>query len=181
MSFEKKIKTALDELRMLMMGAQILLGFQFQAPFQATFDRLPIALQLLNVVACALMIGIVGMLILPNAYHRTVADGEATAALQRLIRRVAAITMLPLAAAVAIDVLLALQQILTPETAIVVASTIFTCACCLWYAAGFGREAEAGKDRVMPENTRGRTSLSAKIEYVLTEARVVLPGAQTPR
>jgi hypothetical protein len=164
MTSEKKIKTALDELRMLMMGAQILLGFQFQAPFQVGFAHLPAALQSLGIAAIVLMIVIVGLLIMPNAYHRIAENGEATLSLQRVIRSVAGITMLPLAAVVAIDMLLALQQSLTPTVAMVVAGTIFSCTCCLWYAVGFGRETDALKGRVMPENSKSGTSLSAKIE-----------------
>ena len=41
MSPEKKIKIALDENRMSILGVQILFGFQLQAPFQKLFEALP--------------------------------------------------------------------------------------------------------------------------------------------
>jgi len=41
-----KIKLTLDESRMLVLGAQILLGFQFRSVFEAAFDRLPRSSQL---------------------------------------------------------------------------------------------------------------------------------------
>jgi hypothetical protein len=176
MSFDKKVKTALDELRMLMMGAQILLGFQFQAPFQKTFGHLQSALQMLDLVAVALMIAVIGLLILPNAYHRIVEDGEATVSLQQLIRRAAGTTMLPLATVIGIDVLLTAQLMMAEAAAILVAAAAFVSSFCLWYALGFGRA--SGRESNVPKDEQGRTSLSAKIEYVLTEARVVLPGAQ---
>ena len=36
-----KVDNALNETRMLILGAQVLLGFQFQAVFQPGFERLP--------------------------------------------------------------------------------------------------------------------------------------------
>ena len=36
-----KIKTALDEGRMLVLGAQILVGFQYRAVFEPVFEKLP--------------------------------------------------------------------------------------------------------------------------------------------
>ena len=41
MQLSKKIKTALDETRMLILGAQILLGFELRAAFSEGFDKLP--------------------------------------------------------------------------------------------------------------------------------------------
>ena len=41
MSLSAKVKTSLDETRTLMLGAQILLGFQFHGAFQQRFDDLP--------------------------------------------------------------------------------------------------------------------------------------------
>ena len=34
MQLERKLKTALDESRLLILGAQVLFGFQFQSVFQ---------------------------------------------------------------------------------------------------------------------------------------------------
>ena len=41
MELSKKVKTALDETRMLILGAQILLGFELRAAFSEGFDKLP--------------------------------------------------------------------------------------------------------------------------------------------
>jgi hypothetical protein len=37
-----KVKIALDETRMLILGVQILVGFQFRIVFEDAFDRLPL-------------------------------------------------------------------------------------------------------------------------------------------
>jgi hypothetical protein len=41
MKLTEKVKTALDEIRILIMGAQILLGFQLRGIFADAFDELP--------------------------------------------------------------------------------------------------------------------------------------------
>jgi hypothetical protein len=41
MELSKKVKTALDETRMLILGAQILLGFEFRAAISDGFDQMP--------------------------------------------------------------------------------------------------------------------------------------------
>lgn len=74
MSLVDKTKTALDELRMLMLGAQILLGFQFQAPFQNAFSELSFLEQGVEVIVLCLMVVVIALLITPSARHRIVAS-----------------------------------------------------------------------------------------------------------
>jgi hypothetical protein len=45
MDSAEKLKLALDETRMLVLGAQVLLGFQLRSAFQEAFDALPRAKQ----------------------------------------------------------------------------------------------------------------------------------------
>jgi hypothetical protein len=49
MELLKKVKLALDETRMLILGAQILLGFQFRGVFSDGYDQLPTEARYLNV------------------------------------------------------------------------------------------------------------------------------------
>lgn len=41
MTLERQLKIALDETRLLILGAQVLFGFQFNGIFQQLFDELP--------------------------------------------------------------------------------------------------------------------------------------------
>ena len=43
MKLDRKVKTALNETRLLILGAQVLLGFQFEAFFQDGFSELSTA------------------------------------------------------------------------------------------------------------------------------------------
>ncbi len=54
MALTSKVKTALDETRTLMLGAQILLGFQFHGAFQERFDSLPPQAKVINAIALLL-------------------------------------------------------------------------------------------------------------------------------
>jgi hypothetical protein len=56
MKLESVLKTSLDELRMQMLGAQVLFGFQLQGLFQDNFEALPMSGRTADAVAMALMI-----------------------------------------------------------------------------------------------------------------------------
>ena len=75
MELSKKVKIALDETRMLILGAQILLGFQFRGAFSDGFDQLPTDARYLAGLALGLMVCVVGLLIAPGPYHRIVEGG----------------------------------------------------------------------------------------------------------
>jgi Family of unknown function (DUF6328) len=78
MELSKKVKLALDETRMLILGAQILLGFQFRGVFNDGYDQLATEARYLNGLALGLMVLVVGLLIAPGPYHRIVEGGADT-------------------------------------------------------------------------------------------------------
>ena len=53
---DSKLKTALDETRLLFLGGQVLLGFQFQAFFQDGFSTLLASAKYLSLGGLVLMI-----------------------------------------------------------------------------------------------------------------------------
>ena len=77
-STKDKVQTALSEVRTLVLGAQILLGFQYQAVFRPRFEELPGHTKAFKSVAFALMMVTVGCLIAPSSFHRISEGGEAT-------------------------------------------------------------------------------------------------------
>ena len=89
MELSKKVKVALDETRMLILGAQILLGFQFRGVFGDGYDQLPADPRYLSGVALGLMICVVGLLITPGPYHRMVEAGSDSGRFHRLVTIVA--------------------------------------------------------------------------------------------
>src|SRR5438552_18037507 len=72
------VKTALDETRMLVLGAQVLMGFEFSGVFRDGFERLPLHARYLDGIALLLLIVTVALLITPETYHHLVELGRAT-------------------------------------------------------------------------------------------------------
>jgi hypothetical protein len=95
MKIAQKLKIALDETRMLVLGAQILIGFQFRGVFQDLYSELPASSRYLNGVALLLMVLTLALLILPGTYHRIVEDGNASGRFQVLTDKLAAIALTP--------------------------------------------------------------------------------------
>jgi hypothetical protein len=175
MSLANKTKTALDESRMLMLGTQILLGFQFQAPFQNAFPKLSEAEKLVEIVVLGLIILVVALLVMPSAHHRIVEDGEATVGINNLITRISITTLFPFALALGLDLGLAVSRIGGKAVGVIAGLLGCIIAAGFWFgplAIDLGEEEEA-----MPTSDE-KTPIAAKLDYVLTEARVVLPGAQ---
>jgi Family of unknown function (DUF6328) len=75
---DRRVKLALDETRLLILGVQVLLGFQFQGFFQEGFAELSSVSQWLCVAGLALLIASVGMLIAPSMQHRLVEQGRSS-------------------------------------------------------------------------------------------------------
>src|ERR1700741_1407291 len=106
MELSKKVKLALDETRMLILGAQILLGFDFRGVFSDGYEQLPTHARYLDGLGIALVGGFVGLLITPGPYHRIVEDGEDSEQLHRLATAIAEMALFPFALALGIDIVI---------------------------------------------------------------------------
>ena len=71
-----KVQNALDEARLLVLGAQVLLGFEYRSVFESGFDVLPSHSKYLKLVGLGLLLVAFALLTWPGAYHRIVAGGE---------------------------------------------------------------------------------------------------------
>jgi|HubBroStandDraft_6_1064221.scaffolds.fasta_scaffold2722830_1 hypothetical protein len=69
MAQSDRTKTALDGSRMPMLGGQVLLGFQIQAPFQNAFSALSQIERILELAVLILMLIVLALLIAPSAHH----------------------------------------------------------------------------------------------------------------
>ncbi len=182
MKLPDKIKTALDETRILILGAQILLGFQFRGVFSEAYDRFPVHSRYLDGIALGLMVCAVGLLIAPGPYHRIVEKGEDSGELHHFVTTVAEAALLPFALALGLDVWLAAERVFDSAGAAVTGASATVLALGLWYGFPRLRRRYAGERERMitrlQQNERAETPLRARIEQLLTEARVILPGAQ---
>ena len=185
-----KVENALNESRMLVLGAQVLIGFQLRSVFEPGFDSLPIPLQFLKLVGLGLMLVALGLIISPSAYHRLVEGGEDTEEQHRYTSRLMTWALLPFALGLGLDLFAAAQKVFGWKLGAAAGLLGMVVAVSFWYALGFYMRRERA-DEIAAEKKRGeveamdeakgldaRTKLSDKIKHVLTECRVVLPGAQ---
>ena len=133
MELTKKIKLALDETRILILGAQILLGFQFRAVFSDGYEELPAPLRYLDGFAILPMICVVALLISPGPYHRIVEDGEDTQSFHRLVTAIANLALVPFAIALGLDVVVAFGHLFGEVSGMVAGITAGAVAIGFWY------------------------------------------------
>jgi hypothetical protein len=178
MRLEQAVHTALDEIRIQMLGTQVLFGFQLQGAFQERFAMLSDGAKFSSLAALVLLVCTLGLLLAAPAQHRMVECGNASLRIFALAGRFANRALFPLGAAIALDFFVVFSPYVSLSGAIFAGLLTGIVAAGLWYGFGHGvaHSIRHVRETKMPE--AGRTSLHEKIDQMLTEARVVLPGAQ---
>jgi hypothetical protein len=171
------VHTALDELRMQMLGAQVLFGFQFNGVFQDGFTAVSPQARVADIAAFALLVATLGFLIAPAAQHRLVERGVATARLFGTANRFAELSLATYAVAIGCDVFLVAENYFGRGPAMTASLVAAVAALLAWFLLGEAvRRTISQRRQKMPE--RKEPELHEKIDQMLTEARVILPGAQ---
>ncbi len=183
-----KIQNALDEARMLVLGSQILVGFEYRSAFEPVFERLPWDSQYVKLISLGIMLVGVVLIMWPSAYHQIVARGEDREDVHRFTTRVLDCALLPLALGLGLDVYVAVEIVHGRTPGVVAGLCVLAVALFFWYglelwrrrgrAAVIEREKEQEMSKAQADKESGATKTTDKIKHVLTEARTVLPGAQ---
>ena len=174
-----KVTNALGETRILILGAQILLGFQFNAAFQPGIKRLSEHARALDLAGMALMMLAVALLIVPSAFHRLAEGGHDSTRVHAVTGGFAESAIVPFALCIGIDVLI-VAETLFPVAMSIGLGIIFTgLAALFWYGLEAAQRARTGAPPMSErKDEEPHTPLSEKIKTLMTETRVVLPGAQ---
>jgi hypothetical protein len=184
---QDKIQYVLDESRILILGAQVLVGFHYRAAFEGGFEHLPETSQALLLGALGLLLLALALLIWPAAYHRLVAEGQDTEDLHHFATWVLDRALVPLAVGLAIDLYVATARLTGRAVAGLTGLAILLAALFWWYGLAVLQRPERRlflsatppRRSKMGENPHAeRTPVERKLQHVLTEARMVLPGAQ---
>jgi hypothetical protein len=176
MKLEQKLKTALNDNRLLILGAQVLFGFQFNGIFQELFGDLPYLSRGLECSGLTLLMLTVGLLIAPSMEHRIIERGQDSVHILGLATVFGALALLPLAIALAFDVFVAMERIAGSTSGLLIGGGFFAVAMFCWYALAFLMQR---KRQPMPKQQPAKsTPLDAQVDQLLTEARVIIPGAQ---
>src|SRR5438105_7819229 len=152
MNISPKVKIALDETRILVLGVQILVGFQFRSVFETLYDQTPSWSRYLVGLALLLMIFALALLVLPGLYQYLVEDGNDSGQLHGLITRSADFALAPFAASLAIDMGIAGERILGQSGGIAIGAAVGAIAVIFWYGVGAWRMRSTGQaERAMTE------------------------------
>jgi hypothetical protein len=184
-----RIQDTLDECRMLILGGQVVMMLAAESVFEPAFERLS---GLARALLAAQMVGLVvaiGLLIWPAAYHRIVCRGRDEPRLHRFATRVLCAALVPFAVALAVGLFVTGERV--GVSGAVLGAIVFLLSIGAWYAYPMlararrtGRKQEPSMaathdgEADSPPRHGADKDLADKIRHVLTEARMVLPGAQ---
>jgi Family of unknown function (DUF6328) len=175
MSLQKKVKTGLDETRLLILGAQVLFGFQLNGVFQEGFAELNASTRLIDSVAQGLMAIAIGLLIAPSMHHLVAEKGQDTLRMHRATGLFAGFALFPFGISLGLSFYIVFDRLYGTVAALVAGTAFCLLALLFWYGMGLLMKPETKNP---PKEKETRTPLHTKIDQMLTEARVILPGAQ---
>jgi hypothetical protein len=182
---KNKIQNVMDESRMLVLGAEILVGFEFMATFQDGFKTLSIRSQNLNGIALTLMLFTLALLFSPAAFHQIAESGEDSLRLHGFATRVMEVALFPFALGLGANVYIPADAIGGRATGLGFGLSAAILGCLVWYGPVVLRRAHEGQPTGgnsvrarKKEEGIGHTPVHDKIRQVLTEARVIIPGNQ---
>jgi hypothetical protein len=121
----------------------------------------------------------------PSAYHRIVTEGSDRNDVHEFTTRVMDLALLPFGLALCMDFYVVAAKVWGRWGAILMPGAIAVIALLFWFGYGFVARARqhprGGRQRLKEtrkDEEMEKTPLHKKVEQVLTESRVVLPGAQ---
>ena len=170
---DAKLKTALDESRLLILGAQVLLGFAFQAALQDLFSEIGPLGRFFHIVALCLLCLSVTFLVVPSFYHQIACDGCSLHRAVHVATSFANWSLLPLTLGLGASGYVIIARLGGPEAGFAFGAALTATALCLLYGLGL-----ALRKSPKPLPPEGNTPLNTKIGQMLTEARVIIPGGQ---
>jgi hypothetical protein len=175
MELGRKLKLALDETRLLILGAQVLFGFQFEGVFQELFPHLPGYAKAVHGLSLLLLLVTIGCLIAPSLCHQIAYRGEAREGALQTATLFAAVALAPLTLGLGASAFVVFDAIAGFAVGVIAATGFVAAGGFLFYGLGLALMQAGGG--AMPEE-EGSTPLKTKIEQMLTEARVMIPGGQ---
>nr|WP_228531049.1 MULTISPECIES: DUF6328 family protein [Myxococcaceae] len=180
-----KLKKALQENRILVLGTQVLLGFSFRAAFEEGFSELPRATQHLELLSLGLLLLTFALLITVPSFHRIVEGGEDSHRLHHLTGRLMCWVLPLFAVGIGLDLYASAEKVLGRGAGLALGVSGGAVGLLLFIAFPAvqqrRRAPEIERKKAMdPQQEQGGkgTELKDKIDHALQESRMVLPGAQ---
>jgi Family of unknown function (DUF6328) len=171
---DRRVKTAMDETRLLVLGVQVLLGFEFQCFFQDGFATLSGGSKSICAVSLGLVTASLGLLVVPSMIHRLAEHGRSSARLVRMTNAFAGLGLAPLTASLGLSAYVVMERHFGSRAGLAGGLGLT----CLALFGWFGLEVLMGSRTKGRPMEGSRTPLATRIDQLLTEARVIIPGAQ---
>ena len=175
-SLGERVHEALEEGRTLILGAEIILGLLFRSVFEPGYETLPRFSQYVIMTALAFIVGAFSLLTWPVAYHRIVEDGHDHPRLHKFLIAVTRPALPLFGMSMALTLFVATQMIAGVTAGIVAGSSLLVGGFYLRHA--FGAPHPKSARHTTNKQTTEKTDLDARVSNVLTELKMVLPGAQ---
>ena len=175
MDLADKLKMALDEGRLLILRAQVVFGCQFQMVFQERFQDAPRDSQAVQGIGLLALMLTVALLITPSMTHQMAYRGEDRNGALQVASMCAGLAMAPMTLGLGATTFVVFESLFNRNIG-VIAGVIFAIVAfflplCAWPCS---QDRTQGSDA----SVRKTNLLKTKIEQLLTEARVIIPGAQ---
>lgn len=205
-SLGETTQSALDEGRTLILGAQILVGALYRTGFEPGFDQFPNSSKIVTVVALGIILIAITLLIAPAPYHRIAEQGQDEPSFNGFVLDIMKFALLPFAFSLGLTVYVATAKVINPAAGLALGISSVAVAVFFWYVlefiprllrgkvprsvAGFVPDAQEPapehkqqkqEEKPMAEEKQKEDKekeLDYKVRHVLTEARMILPGAQ---
>lgn len=167
-----KVESALSGVRSLVLGVQILLGFQYRAAFEPRFRALPPTMQDLAIAATVLLVVSMACMIAPSSYHRIAESGHAKVRMHSYTKAMATGALAPFALALGLNVVVALIDQLGLRWAGALGAVVALASALCWFGPALARHGDP------PQEKDEMTQTKDRITELLTESRIILPGVQ---
>jgi hypothetical protein len=169
-----KIQNGLDEGRTLFLATEVMIGFGFRAIFEQQFEQLPEYMQYIKLGGLSMLLIAAAILIFPGTFHHIAERSNDTPRLNKIINLSISLALLPFALGLGADLFVTSSRIIKTKPSLIIALIAILIAYFMWYGLGwYGRRNP--NSTPMPQE---QTPLVNRIRHVLTEARMILPGAQ---
>ena len=114
-SLHDKVEQMLTEARVMLPGAQALLGFQMAILLTSAFDKLPSSSKIAHTAALLCIALTIVLLIMPAAVHRIAYAGNDSEEFHRFGSKTLVVAAVPLAAGLALDLYVGVTKALESE------------------------------------------------------------------
>jgi hypothetical protein len=139
------------------------------------FADIPASSRTIHCAGLVMLLISVGLLIAPSLFHQIMFDGESRPGAVKTATVLAGASLLPLTIGLGAAAYVTFEQLFGRGVGIAAGSSFTVIALGLLYGLGFALRRDRRKQ--MPEQQH-QTPLKTKVEQMLTEARVIIPGGQ---